>query len=49
MSYYPEPGSHISYKIKVVLDLLNYATRKEQDNATGVDPSDLAAEKDLLL
>ena len=29
MSYYPEPGSHFSYKIKVALDLLNYATMKE--------------------
>ena len=28
MSYYPEPDSHIKYKVKVVLDLLNYATAK---------------------
>ena len=28
MSYYPEPDSHIRLKVKVVLDLLNYATKK---------------------
>ena len=28
MSYYPEPDSHIRDKVKVVLDLLNYATEK---------------------
>ena len=28
MSYYPEPNSHIRDKVKVVLDLLNYATKK---------------------
>ena len=27
MSYYPEPGSHISNKVKAVLDLPNYATK----------------------
>ena len=29
MSYYLERDSHISAKIKVVLDLPNYATKKE--------------------
>ena len=29
MNYYPEPDSHIRGKVKVVLDLLNYATKKE--------------------
>ena len=29
MSYYPEPDSHIRNKVKVVLDLSNYATTKE--------------------
>ena len=29
--------------MKVVLDLSNYATKKELDHATGVDTSDLAA------
>ena len=28
MSYYPEPNSHIRDKAKVVLDLSNYATKK---------------------
>ena len=45
MSYYPEPESCIRDKIKVVLDLTNYATKKELDLATGVDTSDLAAKK----
>ena len=43
MSYYPEPDSHIRDKVKVVLDLSNYATEKELDHAEGVDTSDLAA------
>ena len=30
MSYYPELGSYIRDKAKVVLDLLNYATKKEE-------------------
>ena len=45
MCYYPEPGSHIRDKVKVVLDLSNY----ELDHATGVDTSDLAAKKICLL
>ena len=28
MSYYPEPDSYIRDKVKVVLDLSNYATKK---------------------
>ena len=28
MSYYPEADSHIKDKVKVVLELLNYATKK---------------------
>ena len=35
-------------KVKVVLDLSDYATKKELDHATGVDTSDLAAKKDLI-
>ena len=27
MEYYPEPESHIRDKVKVVLDLSNYATK----------------------
>ena len=29
MSYYPEADSHIRDKVKVVLDLSNYTTKKE--------------------
>ena len=28
MSYYPQPDSHIREKVKVVLDLPNYDTKK---------------------
>ena len=45
MSNYPEPDSHIRYKVKVVLDLTNYATKKELENATGIDTSHLATGK----
>ena len=48
MSYYPEPAIHIRYKIKVVLDLSNYALKKELDYATGVDTSDLAGKKNFI-
>ena len=47
MSYYPEPGSHIRNKIKVALDLSNYATKKKLDPAAGVYTSDLLAKKDF--
>ena len=45
MSNYPEPGSHIRFKVNVVIDVSNYATRKELDYATGFDISDLSAKK----
>ena len=45
ISHYPEPNSHISYKVKVVLDLSNYTTKKESEYATGTDTSYLAAKK----
>ena len=48
MSYYPEPVIHITYKVKVVLDLSNYALKKELDYATGVDTSDLAGKKNFI-
>ena len=47
MSYYPEPDSHIRDKVKVVLDLSNYATKKELYNAIG-DLADLAAKNDFI-
>ena len=49
MSYYPEPDSHVRDKVKKVLDVANYATKKELQHATGIDTSDLAAKKMLLL
>ena len=37
MSCCPETNSHIRNQVKVVLDLSNYATKKELDHATSVD------------
>ena len=48
MSYYPEPDNHVRDKVKVVLDLSNYATKKEWEHATDIDTSDLAAKKDFI-
>ena len=48
MSYYPEPDSHVKDRVKLVLNLLDYATKKELDHATGVDTFDFAAKKILL-
>ena len=45
MSYYQEPDSHIRDKVKVVLDLSNYDTKKE----LGHDTTNLAAKKISLL
>ena len=45
MCYYPEPDSGIRDKRKVVLELSNYATKKESDHATGAHTSDLAARR----
>ena len=36
MSYYPKPESHIREKVKVVLDLSNYATKKELEHAKDI-------------
>ena len=49
MSYYPEPAIHVRYKVKVVLDLSNYALKKELDYATGVDTPDLAGKKNFIV
>ena len=48
MRYYPEPDSHIRDKVKVLLDLTSYATKKDLDHATGIDSSVLAAKKDFI-
>ena len=45
MSYYPEPDSHIIDKVKLVLDMSNYATKEELDHATDVGASDLVLKK----
>ena len=48
MYYYPKADSHIKEKLKVVLDLSNYATKKELELKVlnkGIDTSDLFAEK----
>ena len=45
MSYYQKLDSHNRDKVKVVLDLSNYATKKELDHATGIDTFDVAAKK----
>ena len=48
MNYYPESDSHILDQVKRVLDLSNYALKKELDHATGVDTLDLFAKKDFI-
>ena len=48
MSYFPEPGSHIKDKDKVVSDLSNSTTKKGLDHATSIDTSELAAEKGFI-
>ena len=47
MSYYPEPGSDIRDRVRIVLDLSNYAT-KELGYATGVGGCDLSAKTDFI-
>ena len=39
MIYYRESYSRIRYKVRVLLDLSNYATKKELKDTTGVDKS----------
>ena len=34
--YYPQPDSHIRDKVKVLLELSNYATKEELEHATGI-------------
>ena len=48
MSSYPEPENYIRDKVKVELDLSNYATKKELDHDTGVVTSDLASRKNFI-
>ena len=48
MNYCPERDSYIRNKIKVGLDLSNYATKKKLCHTTGVDTSGLAAKKEFI-
>ena len=48
MSYHSEPDNRIRDKMKVVLDLSNYATKKELEHATGITTSDLADKKEFF-
>ena len=48
MSYYPEADSHIRDKVKIVLNFSNYTTKKELDDTTDLDTSDLSAKKDFI-
>ena len=47
MSYYPEPDIYLKDKVKVVVGLLNYTTKKKE-HATGLDISYLVAESDFI-
>ena len=49
MIYYPEADSHVRNKVKVALDLSNYAMKKELKYDISIVTSDLAAKKVLLL
>ena len=48
MSYYPQPDGHTRDKAKVVLNVTNYATKKELEHASGVETSDLTVKKDFV-
>ena len=48
MSYYPESDSHARDKVKVVLGLSKYATKKELEPFTCTDTSDLLAKTKFL-
>ena len=48
MSYFPERYSHSKNKIKLKLDLSNYATKSGLKSATGFDTSKLVKKADLV-
>ena len=48
INYYPEPDSHIRDKVRVVLDLKSYATKKDLEHANVIDKSDLAVKNDYI-
>ena len=47
MSYFPETFSHTINKIKIELDLANYAAKSDFKKATGAGASDFAKNADL--
>ena len=47
MSYYPELDIHNGDKVKMLLDLPSYFTKKELEHATWVDSHSLAAKNDF--
>ena len=49
MSYFPLPDIHIREKLKVLLSLSNYATKKELEHATGIEISILPDEKKVIV
>ena len=49
MSCFPEPHICITDKDKVVLDLPNYATKKELDHAADVNTFDLSVKKRFIV
>ena len=48
MTYDPESNIHIRDKVKVVLDLSNYSTKKELKDDKWVDTTNLAAKRDFI-
>ena len=48
MSYYPETDSHVREKVEALLDLSNYATKKELEHSAIVDASNLAIKSDFI-
>ena len=48
MSYYPEPDSYIRHKVKILIDLANYATKKKFGHATRSDTSESAAKNNFI-
>ena len=48
MSYFPEPYTRSKNKIKVEIDLFNYAVKSDSKNVAGVDSSKFAKKVDLV-
>ena len=47
MSYYPEPDSHVTNRIKAELDLSSYSTKSDIKGVTGINTSNLTAREYL--